>query len=408
MRWILLLLPSTAVVLCMTFPFTLFPGQLYDLRLVVILLSILYGGIGPGLAVTTTSFVYRYVIGGSGFLQMLLTFTPILVLAFYINPRFVRYSKAKKVVVAALLNAAPVVLNIMVVILRYPIEPKHLWFLCEWGIVEVATTVMVVFLIDTVRSNVEMRHHLQELEKVQLVNSLTASIAHEIRNPLTVSRGFLQLLQENNSEQTRRDYLNIVLGELDKASSVIDEYLSLSHPQLNNMERVNVSQLIQQSLASITPYATLHNVSVIQNLETDVYMSIDGERFSKCVLNIMKNGIEAMPKGGTLSVQIRRRRRAVGITVSDTGIGMTSEQIQRLGKPFYSTKHKGTGLGLMTSYRFIQLMKGQIQVTSKVNAGTTFSVSLPVSDTQPSVVESAAELENATHPTADLASENWN
>jgi two-component system sporulation sensor kinase B len=369
---------SISVILCMSFPFILFPGQIYDMRIVILLLAILYGGYRVGGFVTAVTFLYRYFLGGFGFIQMAITFPPILAIAFYLIPRFRNYSRLKKIIVSASLDIAIVVANLTFVISRYSMARWHVTFLLEWAVLEAIAIVIMVFLLEIMTEHIVMQQHMQELEKSQLVSALTASIAHEIRNPLTVCRGFLQLLHERITDDQQRVYADTILSELNHAASIIDDYLSFSKPQIEKIERTDAAQIVAQTIETMLPYATEKSVDIEQDLERGLYIHIDPLKFKQALLNIIKNGIEAMPNGGKLTVTLRRQRHMATVEISDTGIGMSEEQINKLGNPFYSTKATGTGLGLMASYRFIQLMKGKIEVMSVKGLGTQFSIHVPL------------------------------
>ncbi len=378
-KWTIGLLSSVAAFLCMSFPFTLLPGQIYDLRIVVLLIGILYGGYEAGIFVIVVTFLYRYIIGGFGFIQMTITFLPILAIAFCLFPHFKSYSRVKKIIVAVSLNVAIVSLNIIFVAIRYPITHWHLSFLFEWALIEALCIAIMVFIIEIMNDNIVMTRKMQDLEKVQLVSALTASIAHEIRNPLTVCRGFLQLLNEMIEDKKQLTYINTILSELDRAGSIIDNYLSSSKPQIEKIELKDTAQIVAHIIETISPYSRLRSVDINQKLEESLYIYVDPGRFGQALLNMMKNGIEAMPNGGTLTVEVRRQNQLAVIDIIDSGIGMNNEQISRLGNPFYSTKATGTGLGLMATYRFIHLMKGKIEVKSTQGRGTKFSVYMPLS-----------------------------
>lgn len=379
MQWIIGLLSAVAVGLCMSFPFTLFPGQIYDLRIIVILMGILYGGYGAGLFVTATAFFYRYLLGGFGFVQMVITFTPILALAFYLSPRFKTWSRYQKIMAATTLDGSIVALNILLVTVRYPVTRWHVTFLLEWALIEVLGIAFMVLITEIIRENVAMTQKMQDLEKSQLVIALAASIAHEIRNPLTVCRGFLQLLNESVTEEKHLFYTSTVLSELERAGTIIDDYLSFAKPQINGVRQVDAAEIVQGTIDTLAPFCASRNVFLNRDLmQCSLYIEVDPRKFEQAILNIMKNGIEAMTSGGTLTVKVRRKGQAVAIDIFDTGIGMTEEQIRRLGTPFYSTKTSGTGLGLMASYRFIHLMKGTIEVKSMEGWGTQFTVYVPL------------------------------
>jgi two-component system, sporulation sensor kinase B len=391
------ILYSLAAILCMSFPFKLLPGQIYDLRIVVLLIAILYGGYGAGLFVVAITFLYRYILGGSGFIQMVLTFLPILAVAFYLLPHYRRYARLHKIALAMCLSGSIVALNIIFVVARYSVTRLHLIFLLEWALIEALGIALMVFMIEIMNDNIAMTRKMQEVEKQQLVTALTASIAHEIRNPLTVCSGFIQLLREMITDEKQLKYTNTVLSELKRASSIIDNYLSISKPKIDKIERMDTAQIVAQTIEAILPFSRTKSVEIQQRLEEKLLIQVDLGKFKQSLFNVMKNGIEAMTDGGILSVEVRRHNQMAVVDIIDTGIGMTKEQMNRLGNPFYSTKATGTGLGLMTSYRFIQIMKGNIEVTSEPGQGTHFFIFVPLTNGFPrKTAESNSSPEEST------------
>jgi two-component system sporulation sensor kinase B len=195
---------------------------------------------------------------------------------------------------------------------------------------------------------------------------------------MTVARGFMQILNQSQvSEEKKRMYTAMVIEEIDRAQSIISDYLSLAKPQAEKLEKLDVSSLSQKLANMIHPYASLRNVQIAFEMEPCLWIVANGEKLLQCLVNLTKNGIEAMPDGGTLQIKGYKEKEIVRIEIRDNGIGMTHEQLERLGTPFYSTKQKGTGLGMMVSYRIIKTFGGSIDVTSQLKKGTCFIVILP-------------------------------
>ncbi|UJF31937.1 ATP-binding protein [Paenibacillus hexagrammi] len=233
-------------------------------------------------------------------------------------------------------------------------------------------------MIEKLKENVAIRRELHRTEKLAVLSELAASVAHEIRNPMTVARGFMQVLnQAQVSESKKQIYTAMVIEEIDRAQSIINDYLSFAKPQAETLESIDISSLIQKLMNLISPYASLRDVQIKVQFEPGLWIHGHLEKMIQCLVNITKNGIEAMPKGGTLQLRGYRQNGRVILEIHDDGVGMTHEQIDQLGTPFYSTKHKGTGLGMMVSYRIIKNLSGEISVTSQLNKGTCFKISLP-------------------------------
>nr|WP_279326545.1 ATP-binding protein [Bacillus kexueae] len=226
--------------------------------------------------------------------------------------------------------------------------------------------------------NIFLEQRLIKAEKVEVASHLAASISHEIRNPLTASKGFMQLLYED-VPKSRHEYLNIAIQELNQAESVIRNYLTFAKPSLERPEAISVTDIVETVIGIAEPLAAEHEVKInYDQANLSIHVLGDRIRLQQALLNIVKNGIEAMPNGGELTIDLQMKDSVVTIEVKDTGIGMSTEQMNRLGEPYFSTKEKGTGLGMMVTYRIIQTMQGQIIVTSEKQKGTSFTVEIPV------------------------------
>ncbi|OAH58334.1 hypothetical protein AWH48_18335 [Domibacillus aminovorans] len=223
---------------------------------------------------------------------------------------------------------------------------------------------------------------LRKSEKLEIVSHLAASMSHEVRNPLTAARGFMQLLHEDPSLENGGHFLDIALKEIDRATEIINDYLTFAKPAPITVEKVNVLEEIQSTIQIITPLANMNAVHISFTFNKQANYFILGERskLQQGLINILKNGIEAMPNGGKLQLNLLSNEFNVQIDIQDTGIGMTPQQLSRLGEPYFSTKgnEKGTGLGMMVSFSLIKGMNGQIRVTSEVNKGACFSILFPV------------------------------
>ena len=163
---------------------------------------------------------------------------------------------------------------------------------------------MLTVLWEVIQTNFQVLQKLIKAEKLQTVSHLAASISHEVRNPLTAAKGFIQLLSEDISPDSRKYYADIALSELDRATEVINDYLTFAKPTLEKKEKINVNEEIQHAVNVIIPLATMNGVQVkLSLLEHHSYFT-KGERkkFQQCLINILKNGIESMENNGELQI----------------------------------------------------------------------------------------------------------
>jgi len=225
---------------------------------------------------------------------------------------------------------------------------------------------------------------LVQSEKLSAAGQLAAGIAHEIRNPLTSLKGFLHLMKANNGNPAKHDaYVTIMNDELNRIDQILSELLVLSKPQSVQFVRSRAASIIRQVLDILQPQAVLKNVQLLTDqLDETVSIYCDENQIKQVLINLVKNGIEAMPNGGRILIGLTADQRRVSIAIADEGGGMPEETLKRLGEPFYTTKEKGTGLGLMVSFKIVENHGGTIQVDSEQNRGTRFTVTLPRAEFQ--------------------------
>ena len=284
----------------------------------------------------------------------------------------------QKIIVTISLSVFSLLSSLILSYKVFSIDLKLSFWLQYIGI-HIIGMLMSTLLWEGIQKNLQVLQKLIKAEKLQTVSHLAASISHEVRNPLTVARGFIQLLSEDISTHSRKDYADIAIKELDRATEVINDYLTFAKPTLEKEEKINVNEEIQHAVNVITPLATMNGVQVKLSLLEHHLCFTKGERkkFQQCLINILKNGIESMENNGELQILQTYTNDIIQIDILDQGKGMTQEQINRLGEPYFTTKEKGTGLGMMVSYSIIRGMNGTIDVTSESEKGTRFTLKLP-------------------------------
>ncbi|THE09357.1 PAS domain S-box protein [Bacillus timonensis] len=220
---------------------------------------------------------------------------------------------------------------------------------------------------------------LWKSEKLSLVGELAAGVAHEIRNPLTSIKGFIQLFQQGVRNE---EYFDVVLSEFNRIEDIIKEFLSLAKPQEIQLHSVSIPSLLKEIYTLMKPEAYLKNVEIIIDSDRSIpLVRCDANQIKQVLLNLCKNSIEATDayKKGVLKISAHLEdQNQLCIQVMDNGIGISEERLKRLGEPFYSNKEKGTGLGLMLCFRIIKEHRGTITFESIENQGTTVKIRLPV------------------------------
>jgi two-component system, sporulation sensor kinase E len=225
----------------------------------------------------------------------------------------------------------------------------------------------------------EMELQIRKSDTLNIVGELAAGIAHEIRNPMTALKGFIQLLQGSIKEDYSM-YFNVIMSELKRIESIITEFLVLAKPQAIQYQQNDICKIMQDTIDLISAQAMMHNVQIIADFAPQLpLIYCEPNQLKQVFINILKNAIEVMPKGGDITVRIWQiDRNHIRISITDQGCGIPQDKIKKLGEPFYTTKERGTGLGLMVSYKIIEEHQGKIDVESEVGVGTTFYITLPI------------------------------
>ncbi|WP_459503727.1 ATP-binding protein [Bacillus sp. C1] len=366
---------SVPLILCMKFPIYIDEYCVHDLRQIPILIGTLYGGLPVGVALLCIMLLIRFVFYGVNFLTVIVYIT-ILIFTAYSSSKFKQLNRRKKLIMSMVLPFFLAILTTFIAVLvsNFPItKPYITYFILLPPII----MLFVVYINEILRDAVIMRSKLVKMEKMEIVSQLAASISHEVRNPLTVVQGFTQLLKAPDlSQESREQYIAHILGELKRAQVIIDDYLTFAKPASQNVDTIEIDQELKRIISMMMPLCNMSSIHVSENLGTG---SITGntQLFQQCFLNLIKNSIEAMPTGGKLSVKSATYANKITIVITDSGIGMTREQINRFGEPYFSTKTKGTGLGTMVAVKIIETMNGTLHINSIVNKGTTLTITFP-------------------------------
>ncbi|MDF2648270.1 MAG: hypothetical protein K0Q73_4075 [Paenibacillus sp.] len=247
---------------------------------------------------------------------------------------------------------------------------------------EQGVTVAIACISRDITARKQTEEVLRRSEKLSLVGQLAAGVAHEIRNPLTTLRGFVQLQQKKGDNPPF--YLDIMLSELDRINFIVSEFLVLAKPQINKFQPVDVSELLQELLLLLETQANLNNIQIETKLASDIpLLTCEANQLKQVFTNVIKNGMEAMTDGGTLTVEITMGpSQNLIISITDQGCGIPQEELNRLGEPFFTTKETGNGLGLMVSQQIIANHKGSMKITSRVGVGTCVEIKLPLNASQ--------------------------
>lgn len=220
----------------------------------------------------------------------------------------------------------------------------------------------------------------ENTERLAMVGQLAAGVAHEIRNPLTSLKGFTKILQEMTREGDKLNYLTIMQDELDKIQQIVNEFMLLSKPsKALHIQKIDLKELVNNVVNYFQPQLAYYHLNIIVVLPDDIIAQGDYNLLKQIIINLLQNSIDASierKKDIILSVK-SINAYYYEIKVKDYGHGISKERQERLFQPFYTTKEKGTGLGLMVCKRIVDLHHGTIKIFSQKNVGTEVIVELP-------------------------------
>jgi len=225
-----------------------------------------------------------------------------------------------------------------------------------------------------------VEEQLRLSERLSTLGEMSASLAHEIRNPLGSIRMAAEVVTDGlPADDRRQEFGRILVKEVTRLNQVLEEFLRMARPQADDREPVALCELLDELAQQLTPAAR----------EADVMVTVQGEPttvmaarlpLQQALLNLSLNGIQAMDAGGRLELSLERQGEEVRLRVTDTGPGMSSEQLSHIFDPFYTTRAEGTGLGLTITSRLVQRLGGKLSVDSSLGVGTSFVIQLSAAE----------------------------
>lgn len=376
-NWIFLGLAAISTIFCMYKPIILVEGFQFDLRNVAILMGGLYGGAPAIILLSLFTIVIRFMIGGTGAYSTIIISIFFIIITLFTHKKFHHVSLKGKLLIGNFFALLYTLIVLVVVDILFNLSFILNNFITILSYEMISFTVLI-YLKEYVHEASLVKNRVLQAEKMEIVSQLASSISHEVRNPLTVVRGFLQLMLNIDLEKEKQnEYLQLSISEIDRANRIIGDYLSFAKPNINDHDILNMKNEISRVKEIITPLANMNTVHIQTEIQNGYIMGTS-QLFQQCLLNITKNCIEAMPNGGILTIRAKGQGENIKLEIEDTGAGMTKEQLNKLGEPFFSTKgDKGTGLGMMATKQIIEKMNGKLIVTSELHKGTKFTITFP-------------------------------
>jgi two-component system, sporulation sensor kinase B len=268
------------------------------------------------------------------------------------------------------------------------IDPGHHYPYIEQDLIGnsinfIASQIIIYFIyyLTNVRIKKQQLYYeqIQQSERLKTTGQLAAAVAHEIRNPLTVVKGFLQVFEQDTSfSDDRKRHFTLIIDELNTAEQVISQFLSIAKPDKEKAtETVDVKVVLQSVTDLLHSYGLLHDNQIELTVMGECTISANNIEFKQLLINVIKNAIEASKMGDLVRVTAGRENQFVVIKVIDQGCGMSEEEVKSLGTPFYSLKSKGTGLGMMVCFNIVEKYKGTIKFQTSKGQGTTVTIGFP-------------------------------
>jgi len=242
---------------------------------------------------------------------------------------------------------------------------------------EDGTLVNVLRIAEDITEKVKSEDMLKNSEMLSVVGQLAAGIAHEIRNPLTSLKGFLQLMMQTNTYN--KEYTEVMLSEFNRLELIISEFLVLARPQAVSFKSLRLEKILEEVYLLLNTQAILNNTQIELDIPDKLpYLYGNEKELKQLFINMVKNGLEAMEEiEGIIRIIVSLENSNLLVKIIDQGKGITKDQLQKMGQPFFTTKEKGTGLGLMISQKIVDNHQGSLTFLSEVGLGTTVELRFP-------------------------------
>ncbi len=385
-KLLLTLFGMAMIVLMMSFPIKVIPNHTFDMRQIPIILGFLYVGRRSGLMLFATMVVARFLIGGTGFYGAAVSNVFMLIGLFIIESHFKKGRvRAKIVVTVGLSLLTSLIMSILLFVFYHVPFQSVLLIGSMVAVLQSIGVFLAIYSIEKFKNHQFIREGILKAEKSQIVSDLAASVSHEVRNPMTVTKGFIQMTLKGDLSDSHRDYLVMALEELGQAEKIINDYLTFAKPALERPEPIDLRIEMEKVVQFLSPYANLNGLMFETHFQNRLVVLGETQKLHQCLSNLIKNSIEASPNGGKIIIETSQNDDDALISIIDHGTGMTEHDLRRIGEPYYSTKEKGTGLGMMVVYSIVKSMKGSIKINSQLGRGTEFHLKFPLVQTEEEV-----------------------
>lgn len=239
-------------------------------------------------------------------------------------------------------------------------------------VVQIENQTCILMVIQDITDKKHIEKEMERLERLNLIGEMAAGIGHEIRNPMTTVRGFLQIFSTREENSASRETFQLMIDELDRANQIITEFLSLSRDRTVDFKVVNINTIIHVLYPLIYAHANTEDKRVEIQLGEIPDSYVDEKELRQLILNLTRNGLEAMSAGGKLTISTYMKHGKIVLVVEDQGCGIPSEIREKIGTPFFTTKENGTGLGMAICYSIAARHKATIDFQSNPTGTKVF------------------------------------
>lgn len=243
-------------------------------------------------------------------------------------------------------------------------------------IIFLITSIFILYLFETINELSGIFINIKDLEKEKQIKNSLFKLTHEIKNPLAVCKGYLEMINLNNIEKSSK-YIEIIKQEIDRSLLIMADFKELNKINLNK-EFVDINLLIGEICDSLKILTHSQNINLIFNEKEEIYLNVDYNKIKQVLINIIKNSIEAIEEKGIIEINTYNKNKYFYIEIIDNGIGMDKDTIDRITEMFFTTKKNGTGLGIALSNEIIKAHNGNIEYESKIKNGTKVTIKLPL------------------------------
>ena len=253
----------------------------------------------------------------------------------------------------------------------------------EWSSVFIVSfsifllSILILKLLEKGNELVHFHISLKELEQQKQVQDTLFKITHEIKNPIAVCKGYLDMFDPNNPEHSQK-YIPIIREEIERTLVLIQDFLATSHVKIEK-EEMDMNLLLEEVIHNFKPILKQNHITLDVSLEEEeYYMMGDYYRLNQVLINVLKNAVEAIEQDGILEISTKVHQNQITIYIKDNGVGIPEENLEKMKEPFFTTKEHGTGLGVGLSIEIVKKHDGTMQYHSQVGKGTTVEMTFPL------------------------------